>query len=124
MEISGNSGKLSNLFKNDCFLRGHWSIGEESKKNRNQSAVDPESGGEVPSGGGLPAKGLEARHLEDVGSGCEGFDRSVAVGERVNLGLVATEVEWLRLWVAERESVSESAGEARKVAGRVGRWWE
>ncbi len=42
------------------------------------------------------------------------------MGERVNLGLVATEVERLRLWVAERESVPESAGEARKVAGRVG----
>ncbi len=42
-------------------------------------------------------------------------------GGQVNLGLVATEVERLRLWVAERESVSESADEARKVAGRVGR---
>ena len=124
MKISSNSGKLSNLFKNDCFFGGHWSIGEESKKNRNQSAVDPESGRKAPSGGHLSAEGLDAGHLGEVGPGFEGFDRSAAVGEWVNLGLVATEVERLRLWMAERESVSESAGEARKVAGRVGRWQE
>ncbi len=89
-------------------------MGEESKKKQNQSVVDP-------SGGRLSAEGLDAGHLGEVGPGFEGFDRSVAVGERVNLGLVATEVERLRLWMAERESVSELAGEAQKVAGRVGR---
>ncbi len=46
------------------------------------------------------------------------------VGGQANLGLVATEVERPRLWVAEREGVSEPAGEARKVAGRMSRWRE
>ena len=78
----------------------------------------------MPSGGHLSAKGLDAGHLGEVGPGFEGFDRSVAVGERVNPGLAATEVERLRLWVAEREGVPESAGEAQKVAGRVGQWRE
>ncbi len=66
-------------------------------------------------------QGLDAGHLGETGPGFEGFDRSVAVGEKVNPDLAATEVERLRLWVAERERVSESAGEARKVTGRVGR---
>ncbi len=52
------------------------------------------------------------------------FGRSAVAGERGNPRLVTTEVEWLRLLVAERESVPESTGEARKVAGRVGRWRE
>jgi hypothetical protein len=42
--------------------------------------------------------------------------------EKGNPGLAATEVEGLRTWVAEREGVYELVGEARKVAGRVGRW--
>ena len=75
----------------------------------------------MPSGGCLPAKSLEARHLEDVGSGCEGFGWSVVADDRGNLVLAVAEVKGLRIWVAEREGVSESAGEARKVAERVGR---
>ncbi len=46
-------------------------------------------------------------------------------GGRANLGLVATEVERPRLGVAEREGVSESAGEARSLGGWAGggsRW--
>ncbi len=46
----------------------------------------------------------------------------MAADERGNLVLAVTEVEGLRVWVAEREGVSESADEARKVAGRMGRW--
>jgi len=42
------------------------------------------------------------------------------VDEKVNPGLAVTEVERLRIWVAEREGVPELAGEARKVAGQVG----
>ncbi len=49
------------------------------------------------------------------------FGRSAAAVGRANLGLAATEVERFRLWVAEREGVSEPADEARKVVGRVGR---
>jgi hypothetical protein len=39
----------------------------------------------------------------------------------VNSGLVLAEVEWLRLGMAERKGVPEPVGEAREVAGRVGR---
>ena len=39
----------------------------------------------------------------------------------MNLGLVLAEVEWLRLGVTERKGVPEPAGEAREVAGWVGR---
>jgi len=42
--------------------------------------------------------------------------------ERGNLVLAVAEVEGLRIWVAEREGVSESADEARKITGRMGRW--
>jgi hypothetical protein len=35
----------------------------------------------------------------------EEFDRSAVAGGRANLGLAVTEVERLRLWVAEREGV-------------------
>ncbi len=42
--------------------------------------------------------------------------------ERGNPALAVAEVEGLRIWVAEREGVSELADEARKVAGLMGRW--
>ena len=74
----------------------------------------------MPSGGHLPSESLETRHLEGVGFGYRAFGRSAAAGGRVNLGLVAAEVEWLRLRVAERKGVPESAGEAREIAERVG----
>ncbi len=122
MKVSSNSSELSKLFKNDRFFCGHWCVGEEYEKKGNQSVVDPESGGEAPSGGCLSAKGLDAGHLEDVGSGFEGFGRSAVAGEKGNPGLAATEVERLRIWVVEREGVPELAGEAQKVTGRVGRW--
>ncbi len=43
----------------------------------------------------------------------------MVAGEKGNPGLVATEVERLR--VAERKGVPELAGEALKIAGRVSR---
>ena len=51
----------------------------------------------MPSGSRLSAKGLDADHLEDVGSGFEGFDQSAAAGEKMNPGLAATEVERFRV---------------------------
>jgi len=46
----------------------------------------------------------------------------VVAGEQGSPVLAVAEVEGLRVWAAEREGISDLAGEARKVAGLVG-WW-
>jgi hypothetical protein len=68
--------------------------------------------------------GPEARHPEDVGFGCVGFGLPEVAGGQENPVLVVAEVEGLRVWVAEREGVSDPVGQVLEVAGLVGRWRE
>jgi len=62
-------------------------------------------------------RGPEARHLGDVGLGCEGSGQPAVADEQGSPVLAVAEVEGLRVWAVEREGVSDLAGEAREVAG-------
>ena len=72
-------------------------------------------------------KGLDAGHLEEVGSGFEGHGLAAVAADGLRLSdpalpgerVVVTKIESLGFRRTERETVLELVGETREVAGRV-----